>query len=326
MPRVTRSTELLSFVDGLFYIDDNVIDLASQFYTELRSTSATFGEDSIERLVPHIVSLMTELNNVIKENIDLKREVQDLSSTLQAAENRCTDLNSSYREKAGECHALEDQLEARIAQLNADLTRGREENLKLTKTLSELQGDDIVRLLDESEDKIAALSAERRCLLTTIEVLDADVRCVRGQLSRLEEEKKSWESGLLPEALDDDTPSARCIPPEAVTTPSAQPAHRDIGHTEDFKDVLIIGDSLLRYASKKSVYRGAYLECCPGGKIRDVKNILLGYLDVRLSVIYFHVGTNNLRKGFRGGPGYNGGHGKREVLHDMADLLFTART
>ncbi|KAG8315187.1 hypothetical protein J6590_076360 [Homalodisca vitripennis] len=36
--------------------------------------------------------------------------------------------------------------------------------------------------------------------------------------------------------------------------------------------------------------------------------------------------TNNLKRGYRGGPGYNGGHGKREALHAMADLLFTART
>jgi hypothetical protein len=52
----------------------------------------------------------------------------------------------------------------------------------------------------------------------------------------------------------------------------------------------------------------------------------LKYSDCNMDVIHFHVGTNNLRMGYRGGPGYNGGHGKREALHDMADLLFTVKS
>ncbi|KAG8285117.1 hypothetical protein J6590_087296 [Homalodisca vitripennis] len=70
---------------------------------------------------------------------------------------------------------------------------------------------------------------------------------------------------------------------------------------DDFKDVLLLGDSLLRHTSRNCMNRGAYVECCPGG-------------------------TNNLKRGYRGGPGYNGGHGKRGALHAMADLLFTAST
>ncbi|KAG8306508.1 hypothetical protein J6590_045676 [Homalodisca vitripennis] len=31
-------------------------------------------------------------------------------------------------------------------------------------------------------------------------------------------------------------------------------------------------------------------------------------------------------KGYRGGSGYNGGHGKREAFHSMADLLYAAKT
>lgn len=63
-----------------------------------------------------------------------------------------------------------------------------------------------------------------------------------------------------------------------------------------------------------------------GGKILDIKHRLVEYVGVNLKCIYIHVGTNNLRYGYRGGPGYNGGHGKREALHSMADLLFTAKT
>jgi hypothetical protein len=97
-------------------------------------------------------------------------------------------------------------------------------------------------------------------------------------------------------------------------------------HNDTIKDVLIIGDSHLRHAAKPCSTEGAYVECCPGGKITDIKNIILSYVGVRLSVIYFHVGCNNLKRGYRGGPGYNGGHGKRGALHCMADLLYSAKT
>ncbi|KAG8313991.1 hypothetical protein J6590_102546 [Homalodisca vitripennis] len=38
-------------------------------------------------------------------------------------------------------------------------------------------------------------------------------------------------------------------------------------------------------------------------------------------IIHFHVGTNNLPLKYNGGAGYNGGCGKREALHCMADLV-----
>ncbi|KAG8261643.1 hypothetical protein J6590_068183 [Homalodisca vitripennis] len=85
-------------------------------------------------------------------------------------------------------------------------------------------------------------------------------------------------------------------------------------------------DSMIRYASISSCKRGAIVECCPGGKIKEIKEKLLKYENYNLSVIYFHVGTNNLKMWYRGRAGYNGGHGKREVLHDLANLLFTTKT
>lgn len=48
-------------------------------------------------------------------------------------------------------------------------------------------------------------------------------------------------------------------------------------------------------------------------------------MDVNLSLIYFLVGCNNLRRGW-GGPGCVEGQGKREALHSIADLVFAART
>ena len=94
----------------------------------------------------------------------------------------------------------------------------------------------------------------------------------------------------------------------------------------DFKNILIIGDSMIHHASKIAVERGAYLECCPGARTEHIKERLLKYENHELTVIHIHVGTNNLRRGYRGGPGYNGGQGKREALHNLADLLFTAKT
>ncbi|KAG8308706.1 hypothetical protein J6590_103368, partial [Homalodisca vitripennis] len=49
------------------------------------------------------------------------------------------------------------------------------------------------------------------------------------------------------------------------------------------------------------------------------------YESAQPDIIYLLVGTNNLVRGYNGGPGYNGGWGKREALHSMADLLSTAK-
>ncbi|KAG8329682.1 hypothetical protein J6590_081221 [Homalodisca vitripennis] len=92
------------------------------------------------------------------------------------------------------------------------------------------------------------------------------------------------------------------------------------------ENVLLIGDSIIRYASEITFKKGAIVELCPGGKIKDIKEKLLKYTGEKISVIYFHVGTNNLKRWYNGGAGYNGGHGKREALYDMADLLFTTKT
>lgn len=78
MPPVTRSSDMLNVLDGLFYLDDDVLELASKFYNELRSTIATFGEDVIAKLVPHISSLLAKLNELCKLKSDLSKENSDL--------------------------------------------------------------------------------------------------------------------------------------------------------------------------------------------------------------------------------------------------------
>lgn len=100
--------------------------------------------------------------------------------------------------------------------------------------------------------------------------------------------------------------------------------YRSINSFDD--DVLLIGDSILRFASEAIAKRGATVELCPGAKIKDIKGKLLNYTNAKFSVIYIHVGTNNLKRGYKGSAGYNGGHGKREALNEMADLLFTVKT
>ncbi|KAG8251545.1 hypothetical protein J6590_077697 [Homalodisca vitripennis] len=91
------------------------------------------------------------------------------------------------------------------------------------------------------------------------------------------------------------------------------------------KNVLVIGDSLLRYAGNLCLKNGATLDINPGAKIEHIKQKLLKYVLNQPKIIYIHVGTNNLVDGYNGRPGYNGGWGKRAALHSMADLLSAAK-
>lgn len=149
------------------------------------------------------------------------------------------------------------------------------------------------------------------------------------QKRRLQKHQKQSTEGMKKKSTPDASalpsffspPSSTKFLPHSTPQKSVQPRQ----NKELLRHTLLIGDSHLKHSTKICKEQGAFIECCPGGKIVDIKNRLLNYLDVDLSVIYFHVGCNNLRRGYRGGPGYSGGHGKREVLHSMADLLFTAR-
>lgn len=66
--------------------------------------------------------------------------------------------------------------------------------------------------------------------------------------------------------------------------------------------------------------RGVKLDYCLGGTILDIKRRLLSYIVHKLTVIYLHVGGNNLRRGYRGVQDTMAGYDKRETLHNMADL------
>lgn len=88
MPRVTRSTELLSLVDGLFYLDNDEIDKTSCFYTELKVIAVNYGEEVIENLIPHITILMSEHDVKCKEVCGLKGEIELLAAELLTAESK----------------------------------------------------------------------------------------------------------------------------------------------------------------------------------------------------------------------------------------------
>lgn len=347
MPVTRSSAELRQVLEGLVYLDQNVIDLAARFFAELRSIVATFGEESVERLLPHITSLMTTLDDACKENSLLQREIDSVREDLVSAENKCLDLNKSFKGMTLECCELEDNLEAKTRDLENQLAQYKEENKKLQEAVNKDTDPEVTRLLSESTEQINVLTAERKCLLTTIEVLESEIKCLRAELRSSERNARRRSS-----SYHDLTslPSCTChSQPSQSPTSQSQPIHHTpapqpttspllpspletakhkplVDHVKDFNKVLVVGDSHLRYSSFKCSSRGAFIECIPGGKILDIKNVLLSYVGVNLSVIYIHVGCNNLRRGFKGGPGYNGGHGKREALHDMAELLFTART
>jgi len=353
-PRVTRSSQLLSFVDGLCFIDDVVIDLASSFLTELRAISATYGEEVVEKIVPHVIALMTKLNDAQKENSKHKLEIEKLNNNLTTAVGKCSDLNNSIKGKTLEYDQIEDQYATEISDLKSQLQVITCENRKLMEVVKDGSKLDLDRLIEESDEKFATLTAERKCLLTTVEVLEAEVRCLRAEIAQLEaraRESQEYADRCTAAALSLATDQRQPPTPAADYTSDLedqQDCHRssDSGLSSpaprttrsvrsttstpqlnnDFEDVLLIGDSHLRHASRKCVYRGVNLQCIPGGKILDIKDRLVKFSGSNPSVILFHVGANNLKKGYRGGPGYNGGHGKKEALHSMADLLYTAKT
>ncbi|KAG8308670.1 hypothetical protein J6590_104368 [Homalodisca vitripennis] len=111
---------------------------------------------------------------------------------------------------------------------------------------------------------------------------------------------------------------------EGCTPERSRGTDRQVGGGT-LKNVLVIGDSLLRYAGNLCLKNGATLDINPGAKIEHIKQKLLKYVPNQPKIIYIHVGTNNLVDGYNGRPGYNGGWGKRAALHSMADLLSTAK-
>ncbi|KAG8289618.1 hypothetical protein J6590_100731 [Homalodisca vitripennis] len=139
-------------------------------------------------------------------------------------------------------------------------------------------------LLVESREKIAVLTAERQCLVTSIEVLEADVRALRVELrqaeSRARQRRTSADDSLLAEMT---LAEASCPPPPATLTAAHQSTT----------------------SARNSIDQPTSLSNLP--------------------VPYAVTPTPSADR-YRGGPGYNGGHGKREALHSMADLLFTVKT
>ncbi|KAG8294734.1 hypothetical protein J6590_096515, partial [Homalodisca vitripennis] len=307
---------------------------------DLKSTSATFGVDSIERLIPHVSLIFSKLNNSCKVNKELNQDLSVLREQLENIENKFSGLNNSFKEKAEEYNELEDEASEKISRLTQQLNEIREENRQMKASHRETEKMDIERLKLEHEEKVTVLHAERRCLLTTIEVLEADLETLRMEVGSMSAREKQSQAAadiyteLSLASLNSDEP--RTVATTAVASPTLLPASAPAPATpqtqpggnfsRDLKKVLLIGDSHLRYASRSCVERGAIVDCCPGARTENVKSRLLNYVNLDLSVVYIHVGCNNLRRGYSGGPGYNGGHGKREALHSMADLLYTART
>ncbi|KAG8335120.1 hypothetical protein J6590_076296 [Homalodisca vitripennis] len=315
MVRITRSNELLNGIEGLHYLHQDVIDLSALFFNELRSIRATFGENAIDNLIPHVSSLLSKLNDTTKSNEDLKRDIEDFRLDLVAAENRCTDLNKSFKGISLECFELESKQEDEVRLLNLQIAQCKKENEQLKEQIDRHGTVNTANIIAEHQQRIELLSA----------YLEDDENAVLAELPT----PAATEATLilpsvtaLPTPAINPTPQATPPPTSSETSDPPCVSH----HTKDFKKVLLIGDSHLRHSSIEAVVRGAHLECCPGGKALDIKNKLLYYIDLDLDVIYFHVGAKNLRRGYRGRPGYNGGHGKREALHSIADLLFTAKT
>lgn len=59
--RLTRSTDLLSMLDGLCFLDSEIIDVAASFYSELKYLAVNNGDDVIDKLTPHVTNIMVLL-------------------------------------------------------------------------------------------------------------------------------------------------------------------------------------------------------------------------------------------------------------------------
>ncbi|KAG8270521.1 hypothetical protein J6590_084008 [Homalodisca vitripennis] len=281
----------------------------------------------------HTVTCMsTEFENVLVTSNNRRNVARD---KLTSAEKRCIDLNIGFKDKSVVCCELEEQYDTEVNSLTEQLTDYKSENERLRNQLDEAL--DTNALIAGYEAKLTTLTAERKNLLTTMEVLEADVKCLRAKQRRSSAGDDILSEISMSEAICNQSPltpgpskqsCSRVDDP--VTTPPAPPPPRTtdqpIPIRKEFNTVLIVGDSHLRHSTKDCAMKGAFVECCPGGKIVDIKNVLLGYVGVSLNVIYLHAGCNNLKRGYRGCPGYNGGHGKRGALHSMVELLFVAKT
>ncbi|KAG8275091.1 hypothetical protein J6590_093938, partial [Homalodisca vitripennis] len=204
----------------------------------------------------------------------------------------------------------------------------------------ECSGSDVTHntntVISELEVKISDMEAERGRFLTTVQVLEGNIKYLNSEIVRLEGEVLSGAGYVgspdlmaeLSESMDGGEMDALLPVPSVSGQTSTGSACLELssGDSMNFKNVLLIGDSIIRHTSKSTQQKGGHVECCPGAKINYMKQNLLKIVNRQFSVIYLHVGTNNLIRGYKGGPGYNGGHGKRQALHSMADLLYTVRT
>ncbi|KAG8277980.1 hypothetical protein J6590_030520 [Homalodisca vitripennis] len=134
-------------LDGPDHLDQHVIHLAARFFTELLSCVATFGDETVEKLVPHVTSFMGVLNSSLKENSDLKHHIESLQDDLTSAEHRCLTLDNSFKGKS-------------IKKLKDELSTCKADNTSLQETVDRGVEAEVMRMLAESQEKIDTLTSE----------------------------------------------------------------------------------------------------------------------------------------------------------------------
>lgn len=71
-------------VSRLFFLNDDETDLAAGFYGELRNVSVNFSIEAIVKLVIYVITLLSKLNEISKENNDLNEGDVSLREDLSA--------------------------------------------------------------------------------------------------------------------------------------------------------------------------------------------------------------------------------------------------
>ncbi|KAG8320657.1 hypothetical protein J6590_063754 [Homalodisca vitripennis] len=184
---------------------------------------------------------------------------------LASVEHHCMDLNNSYKFKSKACCELEERYETDINKPNSQLVKCREDKARLQEEVNRKVNIDSSILLVERRENIVRLCSAG----------GAESSGVTGEtavgLSRQPTGRDGLGSGQQPTSpyySNDGTAKyhTNLLHFLVLRYLLLSLSHPLLTLRTVVKNVLLIRDSYLRYASRKCVFRGAYLKCCSSGK------------------------------------------------------------
>ncbi|KAG8332751.1 hypothetical protein J6590_015579 [Homalodisca vitripennis] len=223
MPPMTRYRYLLSIDDGLLFIDNDVIDLASNLITSLTSIRATHGNTPTE--LTHPPGYLDQLNNLSKFNRELDQELDSLRINLSKVESGANILISVIRTN----------------------------RLNVLKYDTELINVKNVLASRKTTFEKESLDREVSCDIDRLKEQIDKCRSV-GDRGDLRLEMTFCLNSSPPSPVHQEGPSAFILPVSRPHTSSlALSANDSLVSSQEFDNVLLLDDSHLRYAKKTNV-------------------------------------------------------------------------